>query len=177
MRRWFLWALALTVLLLPACGRATPPPTAAEVLSVMLSAAAETVQPIPDGVTRLTAADPTSPDRLTDTFFSALYGEAAGGLLGGDSTQGPPITDGALFLSVAPYPCELAVFRCSDGETARTVAALCRRRLDALERGFRGSEWEETAAGGRVAMEGNYVFLVLCEDPTPLLEAAARRIN
>ena len=177
MRRLFFLVLVSAALLFSSCGERTPPPPAADLLSVMLSAAEETVQQLPDGVTRLTAADPASPDRLTETFFSALYGEAAGGLLGGDSAQGPPITDGALFLSIAPYPCELAVFCCSDGETARTVAALCRRRLDDLERGFRGSEWEETAAGGRVAMEGNYVLMVLCEDPTPLLEAAARRIH
>lgn len=177
MRRVLPLVLVLTALLLSSCGKESPPPPAAEVLTVMLSAASETVQHLPDGVTRLTAADSASPDCLTDTFFSALYGEAAGGLLGGDSTQSAPITDGAIYLSVAPYPCELAVFRCSDGEAARTVAELCRRRLDTLERGFRGSEWEDIAAGGRVALEGNYVLLVLCEDPAAVLEAAARRIS
>ncbi len=178
MRRLPLLLLLLTaVLLLSACGKESPPPPAAEVLSVMLAAMEETTQPLPDGVTRLTAADPATPECLTETFFAALYGEAAKGLLGGDATASPPITDAALFLSLAPYPCELAVFRCADGSAARTVAGLCRGRLDTLARGYAGSEWASVTAGGQVAVEGNYVLLILCEDPKPLAEAARRALR
>lgn len=178
MRRSRLLALLLTaLLLLPACGRDTPPPPAAEVLSAMLLAMEDTVQPLPDGVTRLTAAPADSPERLTETFFSALYGEAARGLLGEGSTESPPITDAALFLALSPYPCELAVFRLSDESAAATVAGLCRGRLDTLARGYAGSEWEALAAGGAVALEGSYVLLALCEDPKPVLEAARRVVS
>lgn len=173
----FLVLLLILSLLFPACGKSDPPPAADRVLSVMLTALADTAQPLPDGIVRLTAASADSPDRLTETLLSALYGEAARGLLGDGTASAPPVQDAALYLSVSPYPFELGVFRCADGDTARTVAALCRGRLDTLSRGFSGSEWEEMASGGRVAAEGNWVFLVLCEDPAPILEAARRFIG
>ena len=169
--------LSAALLLLPACGRENPPSSAAEVLAAMLTAMEATAQPLPDGITRLSFAPADTPDRLTETFFSALYGEAARGLLGGDSTESPPITDAALFLSLSPYPCELGVFRCADESTAGTVAGLCRGRLDTLARGYKGSEWEGVAAGGQVVLAGNYVFLVICEDPAPVLEAARRLVK
>ncbi len=175
MRLRCLLALLLpAVLLLSACGTSAPPPAASEVLTAMLTAVTDTAQPLPDGMIRLTAAPADSPDALTATFFSALYGEAARGLLGEDSAHGRPVQDAALYLSVSPYPFELGVFRCVDEDTALAVEALCRGRLDTLARGFRGSEHEAAASGGRVTVEGNWVLLVLCEDPTPVPEAARR---
>ena len=173
MRRLFLLALLLIwTLQLPACGRNTPPPAASEVLTALLSAMESTNQPLPDGVIRLTAAPADSPDRLTATFFSALYGEAARGLMVEGGCESPPVQDAALYLSVSPYPCELGVFRCADGDTAREVEALCRGRLDTVARGFAGSEYAAVASGGRVAVVGNWVFLAVCEDPTTILDAA-----
>ena len=193
MRRLCCLVLILAIpLLLPACGTSDPPPAASEVLTVLLGEMEATAQPLPDGVIRLTAAPADSPSRLTEVLFSALYGEAARGLLGEDPTQNapssdgtpeqagedtapsPPVQDAALYLSVSPYPFELGVFRCIDGDTAREVAALCRGRLDTLARGYAGSEWVGVAAGGCVAVEGNWVILALCEDPAPVLEAARR---
>ena len=173
-RLYFLSLLLAAVLLLDACGRASPPPPASEVLAVMLSAMKDTAQPIPDGAVRLTSAPADSPDYLTETFFAALYGEAARGLLGGDSAPSFPITDAALFLSLSPYPCELACFRCADESAARTVAGLCRGRLDTLSQGYAESEWAGVATGGQVAVKGNWVLLALCEDPSQILEAARR---
>ena len=183
MRPVFSLILALVTvvsLLFSSCGRNRIPPAASEVLTAMLEAAETTSQSIPDGIIRLTAAPSDSPSHLAETFFAALYGEAARGMLGREATEGPPrgapIQDGAIYLSVSPYPWELGVFRCADGDTAREVAALCRGRLDTLRRGFAGGDYEEAASGGRVAVEGNWVLLVLCEDPAPLLEAARRLI-
>ena len=191
MRPVFSLILALVTvvsLLFSSCGRSTPPPAASEVLTAMLEAAETTSQSIPDGIIRLTAAPSDSPSHLAETFFAALYGEAARGMLGDGATDGPPvgppygppygppIQDGAIYLSVSPYPWELGVFRCADGDTAREVAALCRGRLDTLRRGFAGGEYEEAASGGRVAVKGNWVLLALCEDPAPLLEVARRLI-
>ena len=168
-------AFVITVmLLLSSCGRATPPPSASEVLSAMLRTVTDTAQPLPDGVIRLSAAPADSPNRLNETFFSALYGEAARGLLAGEGTSGPAVQDAAIFLSVAPYPCELGAFRCTAGNTARELAALCRGRLDTLSRGFSGGEYGSVASGGRVAVAGNWVFLALCEDPGAVLEVARR---
>ena len=173
----FLVLLLILSLLFSACGTSGPPPAASEVLTAALTAVTDTAQTLPDGIIRLTAAPAESPHRLTETLLSALYGEAARGLLDGDSTDNPPVQDAALYLSVAPYPFELGVFRCADGDTAGEVAALCRGRLDTLARGFAESEWREAAAGGRVAVEGNWVLLVLCEDPAPILEAARRAVG
>jgi hypothetical protein len=114
---------------------------------------------------------------LTEVFLSALYGEAVRGMLGEDTAQSPPVTDAALFLSLSPYPCELGVFRCADGDTAREMAGLCRGRLDTLARGFAGSEWESIAAGGQVAVEGNWVLLILCEDSQAVREAVGRVVR
>ena len=171
-------AFVITVmLLLSSCGRATPPPSASEVLSAMLETAETTTRSLPDGVLRLTSAPSDSPSFLTETFFSALYGEAARGLLSEGEGQAPSVQDAALYLSVSPYPCELGVFRCADGRGAAEMADLCLGRLDILSRGFAGGEYEEAAKGGRVAVVGNWVLLVLCEDPAPLLETARRLVG
>ena len=167
----------VVMLLLSSCGRATPPPSASEVLTAMLETAATTAQSLPDGVIRLTSAPLDSPSLLTETFFSALYGEAARGLLAEGENQAPLVQDAALYLSAAPYPCELGVFRCADGEGAAEMADLCLGRLDTLSRGFAGGAYGEVAKGGRVAVVGNWVLLVLCEDPTPLLETARRLVG
>ena len=175
MRRFCLLLLLLSLSFVPlctACGTSVPPPAASEVLTVLLGEMEATAQPLPDGVIRLTAAPEDSPDRLTAVFFSALYGEAARGLLGEGGVSPPPVQDAALFLAVSPYPCELGVFRCVDEATARELAALCRGRLDTLARGFAGGEHEAAASGGRVMVAGNWVVLALCEDPATVLEAA-----
>ena len=180
MRTVFSVSLAFMIavmLLLSSCGRATPPPSASEVLSAMLTTAEATAQPIPDGVIRLTAAPEGSPNYLTETFFSALYGEAARGLWGEDVTQRPPIRDAALYLSVAPYPMELGVFRCADESTAREVTVLCRKRLDTLSHGYGTEDASAIQGKGCVAVEGNWVLWVLCEDPAPVLEAARRLVG
>ncbi len=180
--------------LLTSCGRqTTPPPSAAEVLTAMTDAMTASAQPLPDGLTYTRAADPASPSYLTDTLFSALYGEAARGLFlpdaapetGGVPPVGDlspigdpsPIGDAAVYLSLSAYPCELAVFRCSDLRTAATVAGLCQSRLDTVAVGHRNSEWAEIAAGGRVAVEGCYVLLAVAEDPGAVLEAARRMLR
>ena len=165
--------LLILVLFFSACGRDTPPPTASEVLTAMLTAMEDTAQTTPDGVLRLTAAPSESPDYLSDTFFSALYGEAARGLLTAEGTEGyRAVNDAALFLSMSSYPCELAVFRCSDIRAAVTVAGLCRSRLDTLAHGFAGSEWEAVAVGGQISVEGCYVLMAVTDDPAAVLEAA-----
>ena len=171
-------AFVITVMLsLSSCGRATPPPPASEVLTAMLETAETTAQSLPDGVIRLTSAPSDSPSLLTETFFSALYGEMARGLLSEGESQSPLVQDAALYLSISPYPCELGAFRCVDGSGAEELVSLCRRRLDILSRGFAGGEYEAVAAKGRVAVVGNWVLLVLCEDPAPLLETARRLVG
>lgn len=166
-------------LLVPSCtGKTTPPPSAMEVLTAMQEAMTDTAQPLPDGLLYTRGMNKDEPSYLTDTLFSALYGEAAGGLLqpdaDGEESSVPPIGDVALFLSVAPYPCELAVFRCSDLRSAATVAGLCRGRLDMVVQGYRGSKWEAVAQGGMVTVDGCYVLLAITEDPEAVFARAKR---
>lgn len=172
--------MLLIPLFLSSCaGGEAPPPSAETVLTAMQTAMSETAQTLPDGLVYTRGADKEAPSYLTDTLFSALYGEAARGLFQPASDRegqaAAPIGDAALFLSISPYPCELAVFRCSDLRSAATVAGLCRGRLDAVARGYRGSEWEAVAQGGKVAVEGCYVLLAVAEDPDAVL-AGARRL-
>ncbi len=179
MRRMYPSVLILTlaaVLLFSSCGRETPPPSAAEVLTAMESAMDATAQTRPEGAVYDRSLPPDAPAYLSDTFFSALYGEAARGLLMAEDGEGTyrAVGDAALFLSVSLYPCELAVFRCSDTRAAATVAGLCRARLDTVARGYAKSEWAEIAQRGQVAVEGCFVLLAVTEDPAAVLEAARR---
>jgi hypothetical protein len=168
-------AMALILVLaslLTACGK-SPPPSAVEVLAAMISEMERTAQPLPDGVTYHRAAPPDSPAYLTDSLLSALYGEAARGLL--EEEDGfAAIGDGAVYLSLSAYPCELAVFRCADPATAATVLRLCRERMDTVARGYVGGEWEALAGRGQAEIAGGYVLLAIAEDPAAVLAAARR---
>ena len=151
----------------------SPPPTAEAVLTAMQSVMTRTAQPLPDGLIYSRQAATDAPQYLTETFFTALYGRAAEGLLAAENASDgiPSVGDAALFLSVAIYPCELAVFRCSDTDAVPTVVSLCRGRLDTVARGFAGTEWE-SAAQGVVVTEGCFVLLVVSEDPLTVAEGA-----
>ena len=174
----FLVPVLILSLLLSACGTSDPPPTSSAVLAVMLSAMEDTAQPLPDGIIRISSAPADSPECLTETLLTALYGPAAHGLMGGGGGEGqhPPVMDVALFLSMTSYPCELAVFLCADSDTAQSVAVLCRGRLDTVARGYKDTPWADAAAVGRVAIRGSYVLLALCEDPEATLNSATRAL-
>ena len=170
--------LVLSLLSLAACGREeNPPPAAEEVLAAMQAVMTRTAQPLPDGLLYRRTSSPGSPDYLTDTLFTALYGRAAEGLFREDGEGGmAAVGDGALFLSVAPYPCELAVFRCSDTDAIPTVVSLCRGRMDTVLKGFAGSPFEE-AATGLVRVEGCFVLLIIAEDPRAVAEGAGAALG
>ncbi len=161
--RRFLSALAVMLLVavtlpLAACTATPPPETAADRLETLL-AERRAVGPLPRGMTYHRHADPASRAYLDEDLFSALFGEAARGLLSpvpdvtGTSTGVPPVNDVALYLSATAAPGELAVLRCSDRRTAETVAKLCAARLDTLRRAH-------PTAIGEVRMEGMMVLLI-----------------
>ncbi len=195
MRKIIVRAVAAGVcfaLLVGLCGcRATPPASARAVLLAMCETLPTTAE---DGATPLAhialytrACDPAAGEYLSDTLFSALYGEAARGLLSASagaaanpSASVPSyaaISDAAICLSVTPSPTELAVFRCSDERGAATAAGLCRARLDALERAWTGSADEATVKRGLVTVVGSYVLLVVSPDPDRAVNAARRSIR
>ncbi len=155
---------------LTGCRGERPPATAEAVLRGMCDAGVAT-----DGQAHAVydrAADPAGGRYLSDTLFSALYGEAARGLLTGIPDAPAAIGDAVICLSVAPTPRELAVFRCSDERGCTTAVGLCRARLDAVRRAWVGTEWEAMTEGGTVTVVGSYVLLVITEDPDRALDAA-----
>ena len=174
MRMCPLLCLCLTLaLLLSSCSLgAALPPSASEVLAVMLETMQKSCQPLPDGRIYDRSLSQGAPLYLSDTFLSALYGEAARGLFASDDGGAPPVSDAAIFLSLAAYPCELAVFRCSDARTAATLASLCRSRLDSLARGYAATEWASLASRSQVSVKGCFVLLALCDDPPRVIRAA-----
>lgn len=172
MRSLLVLLLTLPLLLsAAACGRGEePPPAAEELLRAMQGVMSRTAQVLPEGLLYRRGASPDAPDYLTDTLFTALYGRAAEGLLEGDGEGGTAsLGDAALFLSVAPYPCELAVFRCTDVDAIPTVVSLCHSRVDTVLRGFEGSP-AENAATGLVTVKGCFVLLIIAEDPQAVAE-------
>ena len=177
MRRAAVMLLFLSLLFSGCSSRRAPPPSAVSVLEAMQAAMADTAQTFPDGIIRHRAVSAGDPSYLTDTLLSALYGEAARGLLDGDERGDGAVGDAALFLSVMPYPCELAVFRCSDVRTASAVATICRGRLDTVAKGYDDGEWADIASRGAVTAEGCFVFLVIAEDPRRVIERAVRCVR
>ena len=148
-----------------------PPPTAWEVLAVMQNTMRESAQTLPDGCTYTRAVAPDDPAYLSDILLTALMGEAAPELTV-DGVDPAPIGDIALFLSETPYPCELAVLRCSDARSTTTAAKLCRARLDTLRRAYARTEWADLVERGTVSVQGSYVLLVVCEDPRSVVRGA-----
>ena len=167
MRRMALLFVAVFCLLLISCSR-RPPASAESVLDSMRGAMGEDA----NSVVRMRGASPNSPMYLTDSLLSALYGSAARGWLDAEEGDTPLINDAALCLSASKKPYELAVFRCSDARGTATAAATCRARLAAIRRAWRGSEWVNELENSVVAVEGEYVLLVVAPDVDAVLEAA-----
>ncbi len=148
-------------------------PVAAETVLASMQAAVETT--CPSGRVYSRAAPPETANYLGDTLLSALYGDGARGMLAATGTS-PAVNDAALFLSIAPHPMELAVFRCSDARASATAAKLCRSRLERIRHAWKGSEWEEMTARACVTVAGEYVLLVVSEDPEAVIRAAEKAI-
>ncbi len=114
---------------------------------------------------------------LSDTLFSALYGEAARGLLSGADGNSATINDAAICLSVSPTPLEFAVFRCSDMRGTATAAKLCRTRLEMVRGAWKDTAYAALTAEGVVTVEGSYVFLIIAPNPDRALRAARAAIR
>ncbi len=156
------------LLLLSGCGGKRAPAPAEAVLSAMCG----TADTAGNCAVYTRTAAPDGAGYLSDALFSALYGEAARGLLRGTDDATAAINDAAICLSVTPAPLELAVFRCSDTRGTATAAKLCRARLETIRAAWKGTEYEAMAAEGVVTVEGSYVFLVIAPNPDRTLRAA-----
>ena len=129
------------------------------------------------GILRTRSASPDEPDYLTDALLAALYGEAARGWLGDGVDAAPLVNDAALLLPASKHPYELAVFRCSDARGTTNAAAVCRARLDAIRNTWQGSAWTNELDGAIVAIEREYVLLIVAPDANTVLETARRTIR
>ncbi len=172
--------VGIAILSQSACMKKTdaPPPSASAVLCAMQTAMDASVPKPPDGRHYNRALPADHPDYLTDTLLSALYGEAARGLLTvGEDGSAAAVGDVAFFLSMSPHPCEVAVFRCSDARGSTTAAKLCRARLEIIRHAWSGTTYEGMVTRAAVSVEGSYVLLVVAEDPESVIEAARRLIR
>ena len=93
-----------------------------------------------------------------DGFFSpqmmrAMYGEKAEGF------YFPLIEEYAIYLSSAPMPVEIAVFRCFAASDALSVGEMCLVRLEQIRIATRGTEFFALAERGYVEIRGKYVVL------------------
>ena len=129
------------------------------------------------GILRTRSVAPDDPAHLTDALLSVLYGESARGWLTAHEGEVPLINDAALWLSVGKHPYELAVFRCSDARGTATAAAICRARLDSVRRAWQGDEWSDVLERAIVAVEQEYVLLIIAPDSEALLRIARRAIR
>lgn len=170
--------LLCALLFLTGCGRVTAPASSSAVLAAMCAEPGGAGQDIAATCAVYTrAASPYGDEYLSDTLFSALYGEAARGLLQGTDEIPAAINDAAVCLSVAPVPLELAVFRCSDTRGTATAVGLCRARLETVRGAWRGTDHEAVVTEGVVTVEGSYVLLVVAPNPDRVLRAARAAIR
>ena len=171
----------LTVCLLSGCSpsHAAPPIDSHQIVTAMC--AAESALPV--GTIRSRGAYPSNAtSHLSDALLSALYGVDCLSLFGtvehADGTLSSPLVDdAAVFLASAQHPCELAVFRCTDGAGALVAAKQCNQRLDAIRQAWRGTDEEVYTGRGCVEIVGNYVLLVVSSDPEAVIEVAKTAIG
>lgn len=169
--RLFWLGVALAVLLgATGCARRSPglPATAGAVLSVMLDAVRDGVAPdgeVYDGTEQ-------------KTLVSALYGDCSRDWFSSDGETPATVDDVAMFLPCAMHPMELAVFRCPDATRGATdVAAACRARLSVIQNAWQDTEYAVWMEAATVAVEGQFVILIVYDDPDVVLRAARAAIR
>ncbi len=176
--RWmtFLVLISLLSALHTGCYRNNSlPAEAADVLDAMITA----TENIPSGYGRYYKASLDAKQALSPTLLSALYGESARQWIG--TSDDTLLDDAAIYLTEQQHPFELAVLRCknqgdiSGGEGS--VLGICQSRLAAVRRAWQGSDYEKTSIQGTVIHYGQFVILVIAEDPQPLIQAAKRIIR
>ena len=178
--RFFLIISAFLICILQSsCSRASPPVGAETVILAMI----KTEGDLPAGKIFSVATSTTSAtgsSELSPALASALYGQEFSRLIYPDDAGGDvPITDMAVYLSAAKHPCELAVFRCSDADTARSVAKHCLARLDTVKNAWRNSEngYREYVDCAEVTIIKNYVLLAISSHPELAFREAKKVIG
>ncbi len=167
--------LAVSLLLLTcAChAKPKPPVSAINVLQAMLSVAAP-----PDGMVRSLTAENDNQVLPLD-LLTALYGPSTRQWYE-DGARGV-LDDGAVFLSTAMHPFEIAVFRCIDqGDILGGMASvfgICSARLDMIKNAWKKTDYASYTEKGMVTYVGNYVLLIMCDNPDDVIKAAEKAIR
>jgi hypothetical protein len=162
----FAVGLLLAALAVTSCAAAEEVPAAA-VLSRMLARERD----CPAGTVYLAFAEEGSAGELSDGLCAALYGE------GTVPAEWAAVEDFALFLTARDHPAELAVFRAASRDGAEEIAELCVRRLTALRRYRRGSEYEAYTEGAQVVILGRYVVMAVSADAEGAVEEARAELR
>lgn len=174
-----LTVLGLLCHLFSGCGIQERIPASADaVLKAMLSAAGE----YPHGRLRNTSSASDTPEYLTTELLSSLYGEATRQWCHETSDGGKDIVDdAAIYLSEAPHPFEMAVFRCTDeGDLSGgmgSVLGICSSRLDLIRNAWKGTDYATLTEGAVVAFYGQFVLLIVAEETEDILQAAENAIR
>ena len=181
--RCLLLCAIVSLCLLTGCA-SRPPVSTTNVLEAVCQAAPGR----PSGEIRWRAASQSDmnavsdPSYLNDELLSALYGADCLSWfekrsLDNGSVSVPIVDEVAVYVSTAKHPFEIAVFRCTDRTGTLSAAKQCRRRLNAIQQSWNGTDKEDYCRLGCVEIIDNYVILVVSDHPEPLLDAARRIIS
>ncbi len=166
--------LAMTITPILSCqSKEMPPPCAIDVLNAMLSAQKN----LPDGQYRYLKASPQSKQALTSELLSAMYGEMAREWI----SKSAVMDDVAMYISNHQHPFEVVVFRCTNEEDVYggqgSVYGICQGRIDAVQRAWSQTAYKEWVENALVFVRGQYVMVVITQDPQPLCNAAKKAIR
>ena len=168
-----------SVCLMTGCA-SRPPVSTSDVLDAMYKAASGR----PSGQIRVRGESHADKDAsyLTDELLAALYGADClswfeGQELANGTVSTPIVDQVAMYLATAKHPFEIAVFRCTDSAGTLSAAKQCRRRLNAIQQSWNGTDKEDYCRLGCVEIIDNYVILIVAADPDFLLDAARRIIS
>ncbi len=135
----------------------------------VISAISASCPNAPAGKVYFSDAELGEDEYISDQLISALFGN------GTYPSEFETIESYALRISSFTTPCEYAVFKAKTIDDTAEIAAMCRKRIDAVQtlvnRG--GKDEEKTVAeSATVFITGRFVLLAMTEDNETVIDAA-----
>lgn len=151
--------------------------------NVILQAIIASQKHIPDGQCRYSQADTLTKAYLSPELVSGLYGATARQWIGQEGTT--LLTDMSIYLSNRQHPFEIAVLRCKDTDDIHghingefgSVLGTCQYRLMSIQNAWQDTEYQTYTTQGVVTWVGEYVLLLVCDDPQAAKKAAEKVIK
>lgn len=150
--------ICCSVLGLCACGERAE---AREVLGELLASSA-----LPRGVLYCSEASAGETGYASESFLTALYGEAA------ISHELPRLESFAVYSSARMELCEVAVFCCRAASDTDVIAKMCHARISRLERHL--AVFGGEAPPMCVWVRGRWVFMAVCEGADALMKRSGK---